>query len=174
MPDFKTFATEADYNAAVETIKSEVKPAVDNSFKKFATEDDFNNVVKSERSKAKNEVLTELGVSSLSDVKDKLTTASTLETDLTAIQAKYGELQENFELTKLGVKDEYRTEALTLAKSKITDDVKLADALKLVVDKMPVMASKITPQKIGGEKTIEESKNQIMTDLSKKYPWLKQ
>ena len=48
-------------------------PKAETDFKTFKTQEEYDNAVKSERSKAKNEVLKEMGIKSVDEVKEKLT-----------------------------------------------------------------------------------------------------
>ena len=144
-------------------------------FKAFATEEEYNKAIKSERSKAKNEVLQELGTKSIDEAKSTLQKTATLETELNDTKSKYQTLEQDYHLSKVGVKDEYREEVVTLAKAKVNDETTFDKALEAVVEKMPFVTGKSFQKQVGsqpgqkeetGEKTVTEQ-------LAKKYPWIK-
>ena len=140
-------------------------------FKTFATEDEYNNSIKSEVSKGKNSLLQEIGVKSVKEAKDYLDKAN----QYSELETKYSSLQDEHVLTKFGVKSEFKDEALLLAKTRVKDDVKLEDAMKDVLTKMPSLVDKnIFDANIGADR----SKGKVETDSSSKHinkiaPWVK-
>lgn len=138
-------------------------------FKTFATEEEYNNELKSTASKAKNELLNKIGVKSVDEATTKI--AKGKESD--EIATKYVELQEEVIVTRLGIREEYKSEALALAKLNVKDDVTLEEALTGVVKKLPVMADPKRQVKLGTEKTKEQQDDEVKNGIKKKYPWIK-
>lgn len=151
----------------------EGKTGNEQPFKTFATEEEYNKMIKSEQSKAKNELLKEMGVKSVQETKDALAKAALFD----ELNTKYQKLEENLVLTELGIKDEFRDEALILAKSKVTDEIGLKDALVDVIKKMPNLAkSPVANIKIGTEKGDNkgiEEENSVSKRITEKHPWIK-
>lgn len=148
----------------------ENKPAEETPFKSFATEEEYNKAIKSEQSKAKNELLKEMGVKSVQETKDALAKVASFD----ELNTKYQKLEENLTLTELGVKDEFKDEALLLAKSKVTDEMGLKDALTDVIKKMPNLAKApiadiIIGTERGDKKEIEEE-NSASKRIAEKHP----
>lgn len=142
------------------------------AFKTFKTEEEYNNFVKSERSKAQHGLLKELGVEKLDEAKTGLTKYASLQNEHSELQNKHTELNEQYLLDKAGVNEKYREDALILAKAKVTEDVKLEDALKETVKVMPFLVGKGFTDSVGGERKTKED-DDVTKTLSKKYPWLK-
>jgi len=128
------------------------------TFKAFATEEEFNNFVKSTSSKAKNEILKALEANSVDEGRQKMSQAEQLEEQLQATVKRLNQLEEENALVKVGVLDEFRDEALTLARSKTNNEINLEEALRQVAGKFPNLlvqqpkTEKI--QKIGAEKGV--------------------
>ena len=144
------------------------------AFKSFSTEEEYNNALKSEKSKGKGEIMKELGISSVDEGKASLTKTGQLQEELNTYKTKATQLEESLTLNKLGVREDYSEEALSLAKSKVNDKVDLSTALGEVIKKFPMMTSK-TQKNIGGDKgegDPTEDQGDIKTELNKKYPWL--
>jgi len=139
-------------------------------FKSFATEDEFNSAIKSERSKAQNLILKELGISSVKEGKETLSNTK----ELSEYKEKYNKLQEDLIVTKAGVKEEFKEEALTLAKTYTSEEVNLEQALEKVIEKMPIMLGKEQGKfrQLGGTKG-DGQKEEISDAIAKKYAWLK-
>jgi hypothetical protein len=165
--------------AAPEASKETTQAQVDQPFKAFATEEEFNNFVKSTSSKAKHSILQEFETKSVDEGKQKMSQAEELQKDLQTAVTRLTQLEEENAVVKLGINDEFRDEALTLARAKVSDKKTLDAALQEVTQKFPnllkgtVQGEKI--EKIGGEKTqVKPSDaNSIKDNLKKKYPWLK-
>lgn len=143
-------------------------------FKTFATEEEFTNAVKSERSKAKNEILTELGVKSVDDAKSALAAKTELET----VKNTVTQLQEKLVLTENEVAEEFKNEALTLAKAGLKEGVDLDAALKQVLAKFPNMKKPSSVIKgidaVGTQPSAAPSEAaQVGKRISTKYPWIK-
>lgn len=162
-----TTQTQTDGNSTDENQdKSTEQP-----FKVFANEEEYNKAIKSEKSKAKNEVLKELGIKSIDEAKASLTKAQTLEQELNTTKQSLNSTQEQLALIEIGVKEEYRQEALTLAKTAGGD---LKEALKAVVTKLPIMKGTATNVNIGGQKTDpKDTENSATPKLASKYSWIK-
>lgn len=168
-------AAQPEGGAKQETGGAEVKEETKQPFKAFESEDDYNRTIKSERSKAKKEVLDELGIKSIDEAKTNLSKSATLETELNETKSKYQTLEQDYHLSKAGVKDEYKEEVITLANAKVNDETTFDKALEAVVEKMPFVTGKPFQKQVGsqpgqkeetGEKTVTEQ-------LAKKYPWIK-
>lgn len=131
-------------------------------FKTFATEDEFNKFQQSVSSKAKGEILKEIGVSSVSDVKDRFTKLPEYEKKA----SEYDKLFPEFEkirqerdasidaliVTKFGVNDEFKNEFLTLAKAGVKENITLEQSAEAVFKKLTSTSIISNPKiKIGGD-----------------------
>lgn len=161
--------------AEVETTQETGGEETKQPFKAFETEDDYNKTIKSERSRAKKEVLDELGIKSINEAKTSLSKSATLETELNETKTKYQTLEQDYHLSKVGVKDEYKEEVITLAKAKVNDETTFDKALETVVQKMPFVTGKLFQTQVGGEQGQheEDGEKTLADQLSKKYPWIK-
>lgn len=144
-------------------------------FKAFESEEEYNKTIKSERSKAKKEVLDELGIKSIDEAKTNLNKSATLETELNETRSKYQTLEQDYHLSKVGVKDEYKEEVVTLARAKVNDETTFDKALEAVVQKMPFVTGKAFQKQVGGEggQHDGDGTKTLTEQLSKKYPWIK-
>ena len=142
-------------------------------FKTFATEEEYNTALKSERSKGKGELLKELGVDKLETAKTAITKVQELETQLNTTKSEFQKAQEELVLLQVGVKEEFKNEALTLAKAQVKDGVDLKAALTTVITKLPSMAVPTGLKgNLGGESNSNQTKSEqdgINAELSKKY-----
>jgi hypothetical protein len=132
-------------------------------FKVFDSEEDFQRELKSAESRAKNDILKRLNLNSVDEGTQTITKAEQLEQDLSKAFAKLQSLEEENALVKLGVQDEYKEEALTLARARKTEDKSLEQALKEVGEKFPDLLS---PTKKGVEKLGSETTDQSPADIS--------
>ena len=158
------------------TVTEETKtPEQAKPYKVFTTEDEYQKELKSAQSKAKNEILKSLGVNSVDDGKTNLTKAEQLEKDLQAAVTKLNGLEEENALVKAQVSEDFREEALVLARAKT--DLPLDKALAEVVKKFPNLQGKAAQkglEKAGSEKTeTPGNEDSLNKDLMAKYPWLK-
>lgn len=142
-------------------------------FKTFETEDEFNRAIKSARSSAKNEVLKELGITSIADAKETLTNAALVADELETVKTEKQNLTYNLSLAKAGVADEFMNEALTLAKAGVNDKTDFETSLASVLGKFPNMTS-VKKGFIAGTDRQEKQDEQKQVDakLSSKYNWL--
>lgn len=149
---------------------AEAKP-----FKVFTSEEEFNKALQSERSKAKHEVLKELNVKTVDEIKGALTAFEAVQKTAQELQGKTSKLEEQLIVTQLGIVPEFIQEAVTLAKAKT--DKPLADALAEVVTKFPNMVAKVgnKPEvKLGTEaKPQQDAAATQVANIAKKYPWVK-
>jgi hypothetical protein len=145
--------------------------AVESSiFKTFASEEDFEKTLKSERSKAQAALLKELNIKSIDEGKETLTKATTYESELESTKSELQKTKEFLALQELGVKEEYRAEALTLAKSQGGD---LKEALKNVIAKLPIMSVKVAELNLGTDKPKDPEEGTVKKHIGDKYPWIK-
>jgi hypothetical protein len=145
--------------------------AVESSiFKTFASEEDFEKTLKSERSKAQAALLKELGIKSIDEGKEFLTKASTYENELETAKVELQRTKEFLALQELGVKEEYKQEALTLAKSQGGD---LKESLKSVIAKLPIMSSKVADINFGTDRPKDPEEGTVQKHITNKYPWIK-
>jgi len=149
----------------------------ESAFKSFASEEEYNNTLKSERSKAKNEVLKELGVNKLEEAKQKISATDEVSKDLASYKSKVDNLEQDLALKDVGIKDEFKDDALTLAKARMSEGKNLTTALGEVVERMPNMASqKEGVKKMGADKgkgKDDDASTAQADKLKRKYPWLK-
>lgn len=142
------------------------------TFKTFATEEEYNKVIKSETSKAKNSLLQEIGIKSVQEGREALTKASELEAKIAEIETKYTQAAEELVIVSANIKPEFKEEALTLAKAKVTEEVPLDKALEAVVAKLPHLLNIDRQQtSIGGDRKESEEKK-VSDFLANKYPHL--
>lgn len=139
-------------------------------FKVFDSEEDFQRELKSAESRAKNDILKRLNLNSVDEGTQTITKAEQLEQDLSKAFAKLQSLEEENALVKLGVQDEYKEEALTLARARKTEDKSLEQALKEVGEKFPDLFNvrKKGVEKLGSE-TTDQSPADISNDALSKY-----
>ena len=168
-------AAEPNGGATQETGGTEVKEETKQPFRAFESEDDYNREIKSERSKAKKEVLDELGIKSINEAKTNLSKSATLETELNETKSKYQTLEQDYHLSKIGVKDEYKEEVITLAKARVDDETTFDKAVEAVVEKMPFMTGKAFQKQVGSQpgQTEETGEKTVNEQLARKYPWIK-
>lgn len=168
----------AGQGSTEETVSKETtKQETQEPYKAFATEEDYQKELKSAQSKAKNEILQKLGVKSVDEGTQNLTKADQLEQDLKATVSRLQQLEEENVLVRAEISDDYKKEALTLARASVDENTSLEVALKQVVEKFPnlLKAPKKGVERVGLDgantdpKTVSE---QLTQQLSKKYPWL--
>ena len=160
--------------AAQEVSKETTQTQETQPYKAFATEEEFNNFVKSTSSKAKHSILKEFETTSVDEGKEKMSKSEELQKDLQIAVNRLTQLEEENAVVKLGITEEFRQEALTLARAQVSDKVSLEQALESVTKKIPnfikgTQGEKI--QKIGSEKTtvkVSEG-NDIVQKLRDKY-----
>jgi len=151
-------------------------------FKVYNSEDDFKKDIQSAASKAKYEVLKELNVKSLDEVKSKIIELEAAKTELveaTKIKSEYEQVklqkqqvEESLLLTQLGVVPELKDDFLVLAKAKVTTELPLPEAAKSVIEKYKYFKgdSVITDAavKIGLEKKAN-GKVELENELAEKF-----
>lgn len=145
------------------------------------TEAELNKKLQSASSKAKNDIMKELGINSIKDFQDLKTnyetainTKTSLEENINTLNQEKTKLSEDLLLTKLGVSEEYREDLLTLAKSKVDNDHTLEDVSKSLLEKFPQFKGVKETIKMGTEKAeIKQDTPPVDTELSKRFPWLK-
>ena len=71
-----------------------------------------------------------MGIKSINEAKTNLSKSATLETELNETKSKYQTLEQDYHLSKLGVKDEYKEEVVTLAKARVNDETTFDKALE--------------------------------------------
>jgi hypothetical protein len=160
-------------------------------YKVFANEDEYKKEIQSTSSKAKYEMLKELNVKNVEEIRVKfseleaakaeLSEYGKLKDELDNLTAEKTRIAEDLVLTKFGVQDTFKQEALTLAKSKVNDfEGSLEKAMEDVLVKFPSLAGKEqasqqTPSKIGTQRnpaSVNVS-DQEKERLMKRYPHLK-
>lgn len=164
--------------AAQEASKETTPAQVNQPFKAFATEEEFNNFVKSTSSKAKHSILQALETNSVDEGKQKMSQAEQLAEDLQKTVTRLNQLEEENAVVRLGINEEFRSEALTLAKAKVDESTNLEAALAEVTKKFPnllkgtqLQGDKI--EKVGGDKAPAkktEGADTVKANLKKKYP----
>ena len=147
--------TEVKATAPQESPKQAKQP-----YKVFDSEEDFQRELKSAESKAKNDILKRLNLNSVDEGTQTLTKAEKLEQDLQMAFEKLQSLEEENALVKLGVQEEYKEEALTLARARKTADKSLEQALKEVGEKFPDLFAQ--PVKKGVERLGSETSDQTV------------
>lgn len=115
-------------------------------FKTFSSEEDFTKFTQSISSKAKNELLDEIGYKSVSEIKgvvekgsqyDEVSNKYTeIETKYNSVLAESEKLKVDLLTTKYNINDEFKDEFVTLAKSKVTDEVDIDTAAQSVYEKL--------------------------------------
>lgn len=174
---YDLFLFSAD-DAGGEGQEPEAEPADETKpFKTFETEEDFKKVIQSESSKAQYKLLQELGVDKLDDVKAWKASneeLATVKADKEAKDAKIAELSTELTFTKLGVKDEFRSDLLALAKASVNEDTDFETATKAVVERHPHMiAAKKQSIVMGGDRGTGKPDGEGTSEaLRRKYPFL--
>jgi hypothetical protein len=160
-------------------------------YKVFTSEDEYRKEIQSTSSKAKYEMLKELNVKNVEEIRVKfseleaakadLSEYGKLKTELDNLTAEKTRLSEDLVLTKFGIQDAFKQEALTLAKSKVQDfEGSLEEAMKDTIAKIPTLvgtgeASQPSPSKIGTQRNPANVNvsDQERERLMKRYPHLK-
>lgn len=126
---------------------------------KTFTQDDVNNLVARETKKQQEKLLKQLGVSDFKDAKEGMTKLkefqdaqktdqeklndklATFESQINEKDTTISDLQAENEAIKAGIKDEKNLEAvITLAKTKVNDEISIKEAIKQVVEDYPHFA----------------------------------
>ena len=162
----------------VETTNTE-KNVVENVTPKTYKEEEFNKALQSQKSKGKFEILQELGIKSVDEFKNLKNTYETsinekeeLSNKLEALQREKDTLMEENTVIKLNIAEEFKSDALTLAKTKVSSEVTLEMALNNILEKNPNWRKSGESLKIGTEKS-ENKTSEISEDLKTRFPWLK-
>lgn len=124
------------------------QPQLESPFKVYKTQDEFDREIQSVSSKAKYSILSEIGIKSVAEVKQALSELHTAKTELAQLSELRAELDkagmekeqlsEQLVLTKFGVLDDVKEEALTIAKTKLSDNENsLEKAMEAVIKKFP-------------------------------------
>lgn len=157
----------------VEPAEPVVEPKIEpkDEIPKFATKEEFDKFVQSTSSKAKGELLKEIGLDKVADIKDlvekgKTTAQIAQELDLTkaevtTLRTQLNNIETDGLLKKVGIAPEDKELFLTLLEADKSDLPKEEKAIK-VIEKIAKMVG-ATP-KIGSEKTPSPSES----DLDKK------
>ena len=153
----------------------------DNNTTITLTESELNKRIQSATSKGKNELMKELGISSVKDFQDLKTnyetainTKTSLEENINTLNQEKVKLSEDLMLTKLGVSEEYKEDLLTLAKSKVDENHTLEDISKSLLEKFPQFKGVKETIKMGTEKAeIKQDKPPVDEEMARKYPWLR-
>lgn len=140
------------------------------------TIDEYNKRIQSAASKGKNALLNELGIKSVSEFKSLQerydSTIAKADSDKKKYEDEVETLKMELSLSKSNVDDAYKSDAITLAKSKVNNDVNFETALNEVLNKNPGWRKNAAPIKMGTDKT-EAGVSEISASLKAKYPWLK-
>ena len=153
---------------------------------KTYTQDEMDKLVQSSRSKAKNEILKDLGISGVQEFKEY---TAKIKTDQAEVENKLSEYKntkialdsatQDLAIYKNSVNPEYKTEVLTLAQAKVSDDMNIEQAVQEVLKKTPFFAVGSAEQhvqnKVGVDRSTTTSKvSAVDIKLQKSYPWLKE
>jgi len=156
----------------------EVEKSNDQVVPTFATKEEYDKFVQSTSSKAKGELLKEIGLDKVADIKDLIEKGKTVsqiaeELDITKKQAEELKTQLNtYEtndlLKEVGIDQEYKDIFLTLIDADKGDGTRKEKALR-VKEKISRMIGSVP--KVGGEKqpspTVEQVTKKTMADLRK-------
>jgi hypothetical protein len=161
-------------------------------YKVYTSEDEFKKEVQSLSSKAKFEMLKEVGVKNLEEIRVKFAELEAskaeisefmkMKEQLESVKAEKEKMAEDLLVTKFKIKDEVRNEAMTLAKAKMPEfDNSLEKAMSEIIKKFPTLvatgeqSTPAIPTKIGVAKqpsTVNLSDAE-RDRLVKRYPHLK-
>lgn len=159
-----------------DSTEGKEKTAQENQpYKAFSSEEEFNKFVKSQQSKAKNDILKALEAKSVDEGKQKLNESQQLKQELDATANRIAQLEEENAIVKTGVSEDYKDDALTLARAKVDDNTDLSSALAEVIKKHPHMAGKQNKPKdvkVGSDKgnEPEQGKDDVKERIKQKYP----
>lgn len=162
-----------DSTTEVETVENKSTEETPKTY----TQEEYDKAIKSAAGKAKNEILKELGVSSVKDFnilkrnyEDAIKNAEDLST-------QNENLSNRLVLKDLNIRDDVEDDFISLAKKRITDDKTFNEAAREVAELYPNMIKEFTASKnvkIGNEKKDGSKKESTYSEeMLKRYPWLK-
>ena len=172
---------EENKDVQVEQVNNTSPQEEQKPFKVFATEEEYRKEVQSAKSNGKFEILKEIGVKNLDEVrtrfteleavKNELVEASKFKDELETIKLERQSLEENLLVTKLGVREDVKDDFLVLSKAKMTstEGISLEDAMKQTLEKYTSFKNEdsIVANKIGTEKTQKSPDRSHLMDLTK-------
>lgn len=144
------------------------------------TEEEYKRTLQSERSKAKNELLKELGITSVDDYKQKvskydeaISNRETLEQELETSKSNNSKLEKELVLSRLNVNDESKNDFITLVESN-KGDKSFEETAKEILERYPNFKKQtIASIKVGTEKAeVKNDTKKISDALTAQYPWL--
>lgn len=165
----------------VETTETETPVVEVEATPKTFTEEEFNKAIQSASSKAKNDILKELGISSVKDFKDLQNTYNTaiqekdtLKTKQTELENELASLKLNAKVVALGVAEEFKDDFLELAEVKMTKGNKsFDDVSKEILEKNKHWLTSSKIEKLGNDQSKSNIQDSHVSDeLKSKYPWL--
>lgn len=128
----------------VDTSTQEDNNTTNEPFKTFTTEDDYKKELQSISSKAKYDILKELGIKNVSEFTNIKNEYESVLNEKNELTKRYDELSqqkmvldEQNAILRLNISPDYAEDALTLAKTKMSDTISLDEALKTVITKNP-------------------------------------
>lgn len=168
-----TNTTIPDSTTEVETVENKSTEETPKTY----SQEEYDKAIKSAAGKAKNEILKELGVSSVKDFnilkrnyEDAIKAAEDLST-------QNENLSNRLVLKDLNIRDDVEDDFISLAKKRITDDKTFNEAAREVAELYPNMIKEFTASKnvkIGNEKKDGSKKESTYSEeMLKRYPWLK-
>lgn len=166
-----TTITDSDKTVEKTTETQSAEP-----FRSFSTEDEFNKLMQSERSKAKNEMLKEFGVASVSDFRNLKKTYEDAIGKTQTLENTVEDLNHKMILKDLNVKSENIDDFMSLAKKRVSENKTFEDAAKEVASLYNTFINTpvITDTKLGTEKTEPKKESTLSPALKERYSWLKE
>ena len=153
---------------------------------KTYTQEEYDKAIQSSKSKAKNEILKDLGISGVKEFKDYTASVAASKAEVETQISQYKNTKsaldvamQDLAIYKNSVNPEYKTEVLTLAAAKVSDDMNIEQAVQEVLKKTPFFAVGSAEQhvqnKVGVDRSTTTSKvSAVDIKLQKSYPWLKE
>ena len=165
-----TIPTES--TGAVDTVENKPTDETPRTY----TQEEYDKAIKSSSGKAKNEILKELGISS---VKDFATLKQSYEEAIKSteeLSSANDALKKKLVLKDLNIRDDVSDDFISLANKRITDDKTFEDAAKEVAELYPNMVREYTATKnvkLGNEKKDGSKKEpEYSEELLKRFPFL--
>lgn len=159
--------TSVDTAETVKTAESETP--------KLYTEEEYSKGMKSASSKAKNDILKDLGITSVKDFSILKTTYEAAIKENDSLKKEKVDLSERLVLRGLNVKSNVESDFISLAKNRISDSKDFDTAAKEVAGLYPNMLNglDLPSMKVGTEKK-ENTTNSVVysEELLKRYPQL--
>jgi hypothetical protein len=161
--------TEAETQTTeTETVEQKTEP-------RMYSEEEYNKAVQSASGKAKNEILKELGITSVKDFNILKQTYETAIKDAEVLASTNESLSNRLILKDLDIRDDVIDDFISLAKKRVSDNKSFEQAAKEVAEIYPTMVKTFEKQvKVATEKKDGSKKEHTYSEeMLKRYPHLR-